>query len=209
LLGRKRPSANVIVEKVTPLSILEVLHGIEMNIGVAELLGTEQLRQLTGEQQLRLLKQLELARELSQPLVLRGVEQVEGTAVVGRVEGLKVISGVAEVRDLTVACDQAPCPPEKPLVLFKWVDAKCVQVGDEVTFYLKFSNHGGKPISDVAVADSLTPRLEYVPGSARANRDAVFTTQANEAGSLMLRWEIGGQLLPGQSGVVSFKAKIR
>jgi hypothetical protein len=33
--------------------------------------------------------------------------------------------------------------------------------------------------------------------------------RANEAGSLILRWETSGQLLPGQSGVVSFQARIR
>ena len=78
-----------------------------------------------------------------------------------------------------------------------------------VTFYLKYTNHGGKPISDVALSDSLTGRLEYVPGSARSDRNAVFTTQENEAGSVILRWEVTGKLLPGQSGIVSFQAKMR
>jgi len=78
-----------------------------------------------------------------------------------------------------------------------------------VTFYLKYTNHGGKPISDVALSDSLTGRLEYVPGSARSDRNAVFTIQENEAGSVILRWEVTGKLLPGQSGVVSFQAKVR
>ena len=40
--------------------------------------------------------------------------------------------------------------------------------------------------------------------SAKSDRDAVFTMQENEAGSLILRWEITGRLLPGQSGVVRF-----
>jgi hypothetical protein len=74
---------------------------------------------------------------------------------------------------------------------------------------LKYSNHGGQPITDVAVSDSLTGRLEYVAGSARSDRDAVFTLQENEAGSAVLHWEIGGKLLPCQSGVVSFQARIR
>jgi uncharacterized repeat protein (TIGR01451 family) len=82
-------------------------------------------------------------------------------------------------------------------------------VGDVITFYLKYSNTGGQPITDVAVSDSLVGRLEYVPGSARADRTAVFTVQENEAGSRILRWEIAGRLLPGQSGVVSFQARVR
>ena len=78
-----------------------------------------------------------------------------------------------------------------------------------ITFTLRYSNVGGRPITDVAVSDSLSGRLEYVEGSAVADRDAVFTTQPNEAGSLILRWEISGRLLPGQSGRVKFKAKVR
>ena len=58
-------------------------------------------------------------------------------------------------------------------------------------------------------SDSLTARLEYIPGSARSDRDAVFTLQQNEAGSVALRWEITGVLQPGKSGVVSFQARIR
>ena len=68
---------------------------------------------------------------------------------------------------------------------------------------------GGQPITDVAVSDSLTGRLEYVPGSARADRDAVFTLAPNEAGSQVLRWQISGRLLPGQTGIVSFQARVR
>ena len=44
---------------------------------------------------------------------------------------------------------------------------------------------------------------------AQADRDAVFTTEANEAGSVILRWEIGGRLLPGEGGVLRFQAKVR
>jgi hypothetical protein len=61
----------------------------------------------------------------------------------------------------------------------------------------------------VVVNDSLTGRLEYVPGSAKSERDATFTTQENEAGSVILRWETSGNLLPGQTAIVTFQAKIR
>jgi uncharacterized repeat protein (TIGR01451 family) len=118
-------------------------------------------------------------------------------------------SSVAETQDLTVCCNEAPHPPDRPLCLFKWASAQAAQVGDTVTFYLKYSNRGGRPIDDVALSDSLTGRLEYVPGSAKSDRPAVFTTQENEAGSQILRWEVNGRLLPGQSGVVSFQAKVR
>ena len=120
------------------------------------------------------------------------------------------IEGVVETRDFTCLCEKPePVAPDKPLVLCKWADKESAQVGDVVTFTLKYTNSGGKPITDVAVTDSLTARLEYVPGSAQSTRDAVFTIQENEAGAAILRWEISGKLQPGQAGVVRFKAKIR
>jgi uncharacterized repeat protein (TIGR01451 family) len=125
------------------------------------------------------------------------------------VEGLALISAVAETRDITVPCDHAPEIPEQPLYLYKWADKGAAEVGDIITFTLKYSNIGGKPITEVAVNDSLAGRLEYVPDSAQSSRDAVFTTEKNEAGSVILRWEVSGKLLPGQSGVVRFQAKVR
>ena len=63
--------------------------------------------------------------------------------------------------------------------------------------------------TDVAVTDSLSGRLEYVEGSAQSDRDAVFTLAQNEAGSVVLRWEVSGTLQPGQSGRVRFKVRVR
>jgi uncharacterized repeat protein (TIGR01451 family) len=94
-------------------------------------------------------------------------------------------------------------------VLVKCADRTSAQPGDVVTFFLRYSNHGSKPIADVAVTDSLSPRLEYVPGSAQSDRPGVFTTQVNEAGSLILRWEISGTLQPGQCGALRFQARVR
>ncbi len=94
-------------------------------------------------------------------------------------------------------------------MLVKCADRPAAQPGDVVTFILRYSNHGGKPLTDVAVTDSLSPRLEYVPGSAASDRTAVFTTQDNGAGSVILRWEVSGRLLPGQTGTLRFQARVR
>ena len=114
-----------------------------------------------------------------------------------------------QTRDLTVCCCETPIPPDKPLVLVKCADRGAAQPGDVITFLLRYSNVGGRPMTDVAVSDSLSGRLEYVPGSAVSDRDAVFTVQPNEAGSAVLRWEVSGTLLPGQSGRLRFQAKVR
>jgi uncharacterized repeat protein (TIGR01451 family) len=133
-----------------------------------------------------------------------------GAAAVGRVEGLTVVSTLRETASVTGTCVPAPAEPlDRPLKLIKWPDKCDAQVGDVVTIFLKYTNQGGRPITDIAVSDSLTARLEYVAGSARSDRDAVFTTQPNEAGSLVLRWEVNGTLPPGESGVVSFQVRVR
>jgi uncharacterized repeat protein (TIGR01451 family) len=208
--GRERASINEGVTKIIPLTCMEVLDAVDVQMGPIALLGTKAAQTLSEIERVRLVRQLELARQLSARVNVQGAASVASTSVVGRVEvGARIVQAEAETRDLTVCCNEVPCPPDKPLVLIKCADRQSAQVGDVVTFLLKYSNHGGRPITDVAVTDSLTTRLEYVPGSAQSDRPAVFTMQANEAGSLVLRWEITGRLMPGTSGVVRFQARIR
>src|SRR5207247_168807 len=146
-------------------------------------------------------EQLAALRVQTRPSIL---ENLQGAKAVARVEGLGIVVQAEAVSDVTGVCiPPKPQAPEKPLYLCKWYQASAAPViGDVVTFYLRYTNPGGRPITDVAVSDSLTSRLEYLPGSARSDRDAVFTTQANEAGSVMLNWKINGRLLPGQSGTL-------
>jgi uncharacterized repeat protein (TIGR01451 family) len=210
LQSRARPTAAVTVEGLVKLTHLEVLDAHDFYTGPLGLLGGDRANQLRREDRVLLMQQMEFARNVSQKSGVSGNEVVIGTEVVGRVSGgAEVVKGTLETRDLTVTCNEAPRPPEKPLVLYKTADKNAAQPGDVVTFTLKFSNHGGLPITDVAVVDSLSGRLEYIPGTAKADRDAVFTMQANEAGSLILRWEVSGKLLPGDSGSVRFQAKVR
>ncbi len=46
------------------------------------------------------------------------------------------------------------------------------QPGDVVTITIRYANTGAKAISDIVVSDSLSGRLEYVPGSAETDRPA-------------------------------------
>jgi uncharacterized repeat protein (TIGR01451 family) len=122
-------------------------------------------------------------------------------AAIGRIDGIQVIGAVIE--------KPSQPPPDKPLVLHKCASAHCAQVGDVITFTLCYSNCGGQPMTDIAVSDSLSGRLEYIPGSAKSDRDTVFTTQPNQAGSVIVRWEVTGKLLPGESGTLTFQARVR
>jgi uncharacterized repeat protein (TIGR01451 family) len=208
--GRERPSINEGIAGALGVTHYEVLNAVDVPLGPIALLGTKAALTLSEVERARLVKQLELARQLSSRESVQAAGSVTVTSVVGRIEaGPRIVVAEAETRDLTVCCNEVPCSPDKPLVLIKCADRQAAQIGDIVTFLLKYSNHGGRPIADVAVTDSLTTRLEYVPGSAQSDRPAVFTTQANEAGSLVLRWEITGRLMPGTSGVVRFQARVR
>jgi uncharacterized repeat protein (TIGR01451 family) len=136
--------------------------------------------------------------------------EIVQTMVEGRVEGGPLVTSQAEQpHDVTSTPVEPPRPPERPLCLKKDVDKHTGQPGEVVTFTLTYHNGGGLPITDVAVVDSLSGRLEYIPGTSQSDRDAVFTMQPNEAGSMLLRWEVTGKLLPGESGVIRFKAKVR
>jgi uncharacterized repeat protein (TIGR01451 family) len=140
-----------------------------------------------------------------------GTTQSEGTAVTGKIAGVTV---VATIRDTgTVQGHQPPPkarePEAKPLKIIKWPNKCGGLIGEIITFFIRFSNQGGQPITDVIVSDSLTTRFEYVPGSAQSDRENVFTIQPNDGGSSLLRWEFPGTLQPGQSGTISFQVRIR
>jgi uncharacterized repeat protein (TIGR01451 family) len=165
--------------------------------------------QLIGEQTTLSQQQVEHPASVVARQSVSEIRAFMGTAVTGRFEGTQVVKSTLGPAALSAVCRETPRTPDKPLLLQKWSDRCDGDVGDEVTFTLKYSNLGGRPITDVAVNDSLTTRLEYIPGSAQSSRNAVFTTSPNESGSLALRWQINGVLQPGESGVVRFKARIR
>lgn len=208
--GRERATSTFVVEGLAPITQIQVLNASELEIGPARLLGTNRVNQLTDVERTLLYRQMQFALDINAESGVTEVRQAEGTAVVGRVDdGPEVIRATAQTRDFSCLCGEAPLPPDRPMTLCKWADRHSAKPGDVVTFYLKYTNHSGRAISDVAVMDSLSPRLEYIPGTSKADRDAVFTTQPNEADSLQLRWEITGKVQPGQSGVVSFQARVR
>jgi uncharacterized repeat protein (TIGR01451 family) len=139
-----------------------------------------------------------------------GIENSTSVITIAQLEGpVEVVAQMQLQVVVGTVVQQTPPPPDRPLVLCKWADKQAAHIGDVVTFSLRYTNTGGQPMTDVIVTDSLTGRLEYIPGSAKSDRDASFTTQPNEAGSQILRWVIGGKLLPRQSGLVTFQARIR
>lgn len=95
------------------------------------------------------------------------------------------------------------------LRLIKCASCDNARPGEEIEFTLRFDNIGGEEIGNVTIVDNLTTRLEYVPDTAEASVEAKFSTKNNDAGSLILRWEIDEPLKPGEGGILQFKVRVR
>ncbi|MGL4550019.1 MAG: hypothetical protein ACRC33_02430 [Gemmataceae bacterium] len=211
VMGTQKPAED---RNATPLGMftqLKVLKVEQLDLGPVEFVGRKEVVTLRKDEHLVLLKGTKLVADLSGVKGPAAMDSSLGTSVVARVKGgPQVVEGVLTLRDLTACCcEPAPLPPDRPLALIKCADKACAQVGDVVTFSLKYTNVGGRPLTDVAVTDSLSGRLEYVEGSTQTDREAVFTATENEAGSSLLRWEVGGTLQPGESGRIKFKVRVR
>jgi hypothetical protein len=134
---------------------------------------------------------------------VNSVSQLSGKPMaVATQNGTKLVAAVRELEELNAT--------DCKMLLTKWVEPKNPeQIGQEVTFFLKYHNATSGSIEDVVISDSLTGRLEYLPNTQKCDRGATFTTEPNEAGSVVLRWALDGKLKPGEGGIISFKAKIR
>jgi uncharacterized repeat protein (TIGR01451 family) len=123
------------------------------------------------------------------------------------VNGRKAIAAVADrIAQITYSIDdkKTPC-----LRLLKVASTDTARPGEIVEFTLRYDNTGDDLIGNVTIVDSLTTRLEYVPDSASSSLKATFSSEENEAGSLVLRWEITDPLKPGQGGILRFKCRVR
>lgn len=101
-------------------------------------------------------------------------------------------------------------PPAYPrLRVIKVASTAFAEVGETVDFTVRFDNVGNQVIGNVVIVDSLATRLEYVENSAQCSLPAAFSTQRNEGGSLVLRWEIAQPIEPGQGGILRFTCRVR
>lgn len=138
------------------------------------------------------------------------VVATQGTVVFGQVNGIEILVNVKGIKGVSGVCVTPDAEPvDIPMLLVKWPDKCGAAIGDTITFTLKYTNQGGRPIQNVVVTDNLVTRYEYVPGSQQTDRAGTFTTQPNEEGSTVLRWEMNDELPPGASGVIRFQVKVR
>ncbi len=129
-------------------------------------------------------------------------------AVVALVQGQRPIEVVGERKAQAVYVYDDSRGPAK-LRIIKVASTDVAIPGEVVDFTLRFDNIGDQEIGNVTIIDNLTTRLEYVEGSAQSSVKSDFLTQANEGGSLVLRWEITAPMKPGEGGVVKFQCRVR
>lgn len=119
-------------------------------------------------------------------------------------EGLQTVASSC----LTVVDDLPSDQPGK-LKVVKLADKKEAEPGDVITFTIRYDNAGPREVHHVRIVDNLTPRLEYIADSAKADREGNFLTQDNGEGSLVLIWELDETLPAGSGGVVTFQCRVR
>ncbi len=99
--------------------------------------------------------------------------------------------------------------PNKPcLRLLKLASCGSAKQGEIIEFTLRLDNVGNREMGNVTVIDSLTTRLEFVPGSDKASVAAEFSAEPNSGGSEVLRWEIKDPLEAGAGVILQFKCKV-
>lgn len=198
VLSRKQLRELVGTQWSGDLFEVRVLAGLQLTIGWASIVGVESPEELTNVVAPVVLKRVQCAQELSLDQALQIVGMIAGTGEV------KSIWTTREIRRVDL---REPTPTV--LKLEKSADRDAARIGDEITFAIRYTNLGKLPITSIAITDSLTTRLDYVLESAQSERDAIFTAGPNESGSTMLHWEIKAPLGPGESGTVTFKARVR
>ncbi|MFG0294332.1 MAG: hypothetical protein ACF8PG_00380 [Maioricimonas sp. JB045] len=81
--------------------------------------------------------------------------------------------------------------------------------GDVVTFKIHFENVGGRELYEVRIVDNLTPRLQYIEGSASSELDGRVNIEDNGEGSQILTFELFEPLEGKTSGTVTFECRVR
>jgi uncharacterized repeat protein (TIGR01451 family) len=215
--GKRHVTTSSMVCICAPRYMIRRVDILPTGFDTKQLIVTQNSREVPSWLKERTAPMAEIAREKANEAIGRmrpsayvgrlGTSFFVGTSkpvAIGQVEGVKVQGALVEPEQLTAY------PTLCPLTVTKLVDPPGPkQSGDVVTLTIRYSNTGAKAISDVVVSDSLSGRLEYIPGSAQTDRPANFTAAENEVGSLILRWELPGTLYPGQTGTIKFKAKVR
>lgn len=95
--------------------------------------------------------------------------------------------------------------------IVKLADRDVAQSGDTITFTVRFENIGDFDVYEVRIVDNLTPRLEYVSGSASIDEDhpGEVSVEPNGEGSSILTFTLDQPLKGHESGTITFEAQVK
>jgi uncharacterized repeat protein (TIGR01451 family) len=144
----------------------------------------------------------------------RLAKAVEAAIVWTRDEAVQVVidGKAAAVLQLNREVEQiyvVDVPDQPKLRVIKTASTDTARQGETVDFTLRFDNVGDQTMGNVTILDNLSTRLEYVADSQQSSRAAEFSTEANHAGSDLLRWDFEEPLKPGDGGIIRFRCKVR
>ena len=93
----------------------------------------------------------------------------------------------------------------------KLADHEMAQTGDTITFTIRFENTGDFDVYDVSIVDNLTPRLEYLSGTASidAQHPGEVLVEDNGEGSSILTFTLDQPLKGHDRGEITFEARVR
>ena len=93
----------------------------------------------------------------------------------------------------------------------KLADHDMAQSGDTITFTIRFQNTGDFDVYDVSIVDNLTPRLDYLPGTAKIDGDhpGEVVIEDNGEGSKILTFNLDNALKGHDEGEITFEARVR
>jgi uncharacterized repeat protein (TIGR01451 family) len=141
-------------------------------------------------------------------------ERVQAALVWSAKQGLEVVMegkrASAVTGDIRAEAEFVVDVPNHPrLQICKIASRNSALPGETVDFSIRFDNVGDQKIGNVTIIDSLTTRLEYVAGSAQSSTKAAFSTQPNEAGSTLLKWDFIDPVPANGGGAVHFQCRVR
>jgi uncharacterized repeat protein (TIGR01451 family) len=95
--------------------------------------------------------------------------------------------------------------------IVKLADRDEARSGETITFTIRFENTGDFDVYDVSIVDNLTPRLEYVSGSANIDEKhpGEVSVDPNGEGSSILTFRLDQPLKGHDSGTITFEATVR
>lgn len=189
--------------------------GLERTVGPGRyhryLAATRHHRFLQGHQAIRFLA-TGLLDGAQRPFLARGVKaaavwtQTQFPVIAAKTIAGQEVRANAEAAQ-TVAVEDNRRPGR--LRIIKLADKETAQIGDEITFTLRYDNLGERELHHIRIVDNLTPRLEFIPDSETSDRDGDLIVQDNEEGSVVLEFKLDKPLPAKEGGVITFKTRVR